>query len=158
MKKTELGGSNVDLPGYDFYSTMQLGTIDYFTWTIAELETLKFKEVCQSVLLDPVLFQASTDFYVNLEVWEALDPELQNRIEDRLQHRLMDIGLAIRDVDDRSIAASREYGVEFVVMSEADKARFLSLCDEDWDRLAALSPGCAEIIEINRAYMPFAGK
>ena len=71
---------------------------------------------------------------------------------------MLDIGLAIRDVADNSIAASMNYGVEFVVLSAADKARFFSLCDEDWDRLADLSPGCAEIIAINRAYMPFAGK
>jgi TRAP-type C4-dicarboxylate transport system substrate-binding protein len=148
---TKLGGVCVEVPGYDMYSAMKLGTIEWHGWTLAELETLGWKEVTKSVLLDPIMKIASNDIYLNLKAWQALSPDLQTKISDEVIHHTLDWGLEYHDYDLKAIAASKAYGVKMVTMSAADKAKFLDLCHQEWDTTFAkksdLSAQCVKIYE-----------
>ena len=150
---TQLGGICVDVPGYDMYSAMKLGTIEWHEWSVAELETLGWKEVTKSFVLQPILKPASNDIFVNLKAWEALGPELQKKIEDAVIHGLVDLGLEYRDTNAKALIAAEEYGVEMIRMSPADCARFKDLCVKDWDSIATISPRCAECIEIAKEWL-----
>ena len=44
------GAAPTEVPGFDMYSAMRLGTIDGFTWTVGELEAGNLKEVVKDVL------------------------------------------------------------------------------------------------------------
>ena len=154
----ELEGVSVDVPGYDMYSAMKLGTIEWHGWSVAELETLGWKEVTKSMVLDPPMKIASNNVYVNLEAWEALGPELQEKVDWAVIHGAVDWGLEYRDWNYEAIAASKEYGVEFIKFSAADKAKFIELCVKDWDRIAAISPRNAECVELAREWLRKIGR
>lgn len=155
---TELGAVCVAVPGYDMYSAMKLGTIDWYEWTIAELETLGWKEVVQSVLISPITMIGVNNTLVNREAWEAIGPELQQKIQSALIDNVMDLGLQKNEMDDKAIAAAKEYGVEIVEMSEADKARFIIVCAETWDYTAEMSPRAAESVRIAKEYLRSLGR
>lgn len=155
---TQLGGVCVEVPGYDMYSAMKLGTIEWHGWTVAELESMGYKEVTDTMVLDPILKIASNNIFVNKEAWDALDTELQDKISDAVIHGLVDLGLEYRDYNYEAIAAAKEYGVEFVEFSEADIAKYIDLCIADWDRVAEISPRTAECIEIAKDWMRKMGR
>jgi TRAP-type C4-dicarboxylate transport system substrate-binding protein len=155
---TELGGVCVEVPGYDMYTAMKLGNIEWHGWTLAELETLGWKEVTKSVVLDPILKIASNNVYVSLKAWQALSPELQDKINYAVTHSLLDWGLEYRDYNLKAIAASKEYGVEFVNFSAADKAKYVDLCVKSWDELAAKSPQNAQCVELTKEWLKKVGR
>ena len=154
---TKLGGICVDVPGYDMYSAMKLGTIDWHEWTIAELESLGWKEVTKTLLISPPTFVGSCNVFINLKAWEALDPELQKKIQTTVIDNLLEIGQKYVDENAKALEASKKYGVEFVKMSDADIAKFTQLCVEDWGNLAKINPRCAKAAEIVKAFVKSKG-
>lgn len=154
----KLGGVSVNVPGYDMYSAMKLGTIEWHGWSVAELEMMGWKEVTKSLVIDPPMKIAANNVYVNLEAWEALGPELQEKLNWAVIHASVDWGLEYRDENYKAIAASEEYGVEIIKFSAADKAKYIELCVEDWDRIAAMSPRNAECIELAKEWMRKIGR
>jgi TRAP-type C4-dicarboxylate transport system substrate-binding protein len=154
----QLGAVCVDVPGYDMYSAMKLGTIEWHGWSVAELETMGWKEVTKSLVLDPPMKIASDEVYVNQKAWDALSPDLQEKIDWAVQHGAVDWGLEYRDWNYKAIAASEAYGVEMIKFSAADKAKFEDLCVKDWDRIAAMSPENAQCIELTKEWMKKIGR
>jgi len=150
---TQLGGTCVEVPGFDMYSAMKLGTIDWHEWSIAELENLGWKEVTKTVLLSPITQMGAENVLINRKAWEAIGPELQKKIQSIVLKNVMDMGKAYVAENHKAIAASKKYGVEFIEMSEADKVRFYKLCVKDWDSIAELSPRCAKGIEIAKEFL-----
>jgi TRAP-type mannitol/chloroaromatic compound transport system substrate-binding protein len=155
---TKLGGVCVEVPGFDMYSAMRLGSIDWHEWTIAELETLGWKEVTKVVLVSPVTQVGACNTFVNLKAWEALGPELQEKIQSRVLAGMDDLARAYIEENNKAIAASKEYGVKFIEMSETDKARYTKLCVEDWASLGEKNPRCAKALEILKDWMRKKGR
>ncbi len=155
---TKLGAVCVEVPGYDMYTAMKLGNIEWHGWTLAELETLGWKEVTKSVVLDPILKIASNNIYVSSKAWQALGPELQEKLDWAVIHGLIDWGLEYRDWNYKAIAASKEYGVEFINMSAANKAKYIELCVEEWDVLATKSPRNAQCVELTKEWLRKIGR
>jgi TRAP-type C4-dicarboxylate transport system substrate-binding protein len=147
----KLGGAvSVPVPGWDMYSAMKLGIIDWFHWTIAELEGQNLKEVVKYCITDPVIFRPCDAIYVNQKAWDKLDPQMQARIEDYLANHIMQAGFAYSDADEAGAKKAMAYGVQFIKMDKAESDKFYEACYRDWERIAKMSPLCAKGIEIIR--------
>jgi len=154
----KLGGVCVNVPGYDMYTAMKLGAIEWHAWTIAELETMGWKEVTKSVVIDPPTLLPADVVYINPKAWNAIGAELQQKIEAQLRLKLMDLGLEYWDNDAKAILAAKKYGVEFIQLSSADKSKYQQYCVEDWDNLAASDPLAAEAIKIAKEFLRKMGR
>ena len=150
---TELGAVVVPIAGWDEYTAMKLGNIDFFNYTLGELESLKFYEVAQCVILEPPTTIATDDCFVNLEAWEAIGPELQNKIEMAVRAELMDMGMEYRKRNAHAIEIGEESGVKLVKFSAADIKRYEDLAIKDWDQIAALNSRAAELIDIAKDFV-----
>lgn len=155
---TKLGGVCVEVPGFDMYSAMKLGSIDWHEWTIAELETLGWKEVTKVVLASPATQMGVCNTFVNLKAWEALGTELQEKIQSTVLANLEDLSRAYDEENNKAITASKEYGVQFIEMSDADKARFTQLCAADWEGLGQTDARCAKAMAILKDWMKKKGR
>jgi len=155
---TKLGGVCVEVPGFDMYSAMKLGSIDWHEWTIAELETLGWKEVTKVVLASPATQMGVCNTFVNLKAWEALGTELQEKIQSTVLANLEDLSRAYDEENKKAITASKEYGVQFIEMSDADKARFTEVCAADWEGLGQTDARCTKAMAILKDWMKKKGR
>ena len=116
-----------------------------------------WKEVTKTLLISPPTFVGSCNVFINLKAWEALGPELQQKIQTTVIDNLLEIGQKYVDENTKALEASKKYGVEFVKMSDADVAKFTQLCVEDWGNLAKINPRCAKAAEIVKTFVKSKG-
>lgn len=150
---TELGAVVVPVAGWDEYTGMKLGNIDFFLYTIGELETLKFYEVAKSVILEPPSTMPTDDCFVNLKAWEAIGPELQNKIDMAVRAKLIDMALEYRKRNAHALETGEKNGVKLVKFSAADIKKYEDLSIKDWDRIAAMNSRAAQLIGIAKDFM-----
>jgi TRAP-type C4-dicarboxylate transport system substrate-binding protein len=155
---TQLGGVCVDVPGFDMYSAMKLGTIEWHAWTISEFETTGLKEVTKSAVLDPPTLLAADAVVINPKAWQSIGPDLQNKIEDQLIKNVKSLGQAYWDRDNSAIAAAEKYGVTFLKMSDSDAVKYQNLCVKEWDNFAAEGPWAAKNIVIGKEFLKKVGR
>ena len=154
---TKLGGICVDVPGYDMYTAMKLGTIDWHEWTIAELETLGWKEVTKTILISPPTSVGACNVFINLEAWEELGPQLQKKVQTMVIENLPKIAQKYVAENNKALEASKKYGVEFVKMSDADISKYTRLCVQQWDIMAKKNSRCAKAAEIVKSFVKSKG-
>lgn len=154
----KMGAAPVEVPGFDMYSAMKLGTTDFILWTLAELETSKLKEVVTHVVMDPVIYPCVEDIYVNEKAWESIGPELQTKVSNAVILAQWDLGWLYRHNDNKAIALAKEYGVKFVTMPTAEKAEYANLARGVWDDIAKKSPECAEAVQMVKDFAEFKGR
>ena len=150
---TEISGAvSVPVPGWDMYSAMKLGNIDWFQWTLAELESTKLKEVVKYVVIEPRIYLPNTAIYVNLKAWNKLGPELQNSINDYIEKNIIEVGFRYRDVEEDACQKAQAYGVKFIKMEKSEADKYYDACSKVWDNIAKMSPRCAKGIDIIRNF------
>jgi len=153
---TEFGASTVEVPGMDMYMAMKLGTIDGFTWTVGELEFYNYKEVVKYVM-QPRLLTPTTHILVNLDAWNALGPDLQMHIQDRIDAHIFELAKEYETYDAKSLAAAKAYGVQFVTLPPAEVSKMQAVASGFWDEVASMSPSAAKMIESYQAYLKYRG-
>lgn len=71
-----LGGEPVVLPGSEIYSALQTGIVDGASWPAAGMVSMKHYEVA-SYRLRPTFGTATQPVFINLDVWNTLEPDTQ---------------------------------------------------------------------------------
>lgn len=153
---TKLGASSTDVPGFDMYTAMKLGTIDGFTWTVTELEFASFKEVVKYVMW-PSLLTPSMHLIVNMDAWNALGPDLQRQIQSYVDAHIFELTQEFESYDTKSLAAAKEYGVQFTTLPSAEVTKLKAAAKEFWNEVAGMSSYSAKIIESYRAWLEYRG-
>lgn len=154
---TKFGAASTDVPGFDMYMAVKLGTIDGFVWTVAELEYFNFKEVVNYVMW-PSLLVPAMQLLVNMDAWNALGPDLQRQIQDHIDTYIFEaITEEFVRYDTTSLAAAEDYGVQFITLTPAEAAKLMAAADDFWDEVAGMSPYAAEMIESYRDWLEYRG-
>ncbi len=150
------GAAPTEVPDYDMYMATKLGTIDGFWWPYKGLKDYKHMEVVEYVML-PRLGAGGLHAVVSLDAWNALGPELQMRIQDRVDAHVYEAYAAIDEFTEIAMEEAKENGVQFITLSNADVARLSEASRAFWDEVAGLSPAAAEATEIYKAWMEYRG-
>ncbi|MHC5074392.1 MAG: TRAP transporter substrate-binding protein [Planctomycetota bacterium] len=153
----KFGASIVEVPGMDMYSAVKLGTIDGFAWTMGELEFGNFKEVVKYVM-QPRLATPGVHIIVNKRAWDKLGTELQKKIQNHLLANRVEVAKEYETYDEKSIKASKEYGVQFIEMPKAEVDKFKTAATEFWVEVEGLSPASGEMIKKYKAFLKSKGR
>lgn len=154
---SKFGAAITEVPGFDMYMALKLGTLDGFTWTVAELEYFNFKEVVKYVMW-PSLFTPSMHVILNMDDWNALGLKLQQRIQDHVDAHIFErIAGEFFNYDSKSLAEAEKYGVKFITLPPAEVAKLMAEANGFWDEVAGMSPYSAKMIETYRAWLKYRG-
>lgn len=152
----ELGVIPSEIPGWDLYTALKLGTLDGASYTNGELELSKHKEVVKYLMLPPMSI-ASCLAYVGMDTWNALGAELQKKIQDAADKAVIPLSEDCWNFEKEALAKAQEYGVKFIQLPDADVARLRELQQKNWAVMAAKSPLAAELVQIARDYVKSKG-
>lgn len=75
-----LGGSPVNMPGGEIYTSLQKGVVDGAAWSLTGAKDFKWYEVAD-YYAEPVFGQVGVMIFMNLEAWQGLSAEQQAVIE-----------------------------------------------------------------------------
>lgn len=149
---TAFGAVPTEVPGFDMYSAMRLGTIDGFTWTIGELEAGNFKEVVKNVM-QPKLLTPGTHLIINQDRWNELPVELQATIKTALEDAHLEIAAEYQTVDEQAVAAAKEHGVEFIELEAESVAAMEEASRSFWSEVESASPAAAQMVQAYRDFL-----
>jgi TRAP-type C4-dicarboxylate transport system substrate-binding protein len=128
-----IGGAPVTTIGGEYYTAMQRGTIDAGIMTTYSLESYKMWEVCDQVVNPPIFNSCWQPWFMNLNKWNELGPELQNLLIST--HREMETHfISYINVDDARIEKlARERGIEFYTLPLAEAEKMWKAVGPVWD-------------------------
>lgn len=143
-----MGAAPVTMSGGDMYMGMKLGTIDGYIYSMADLEGLALKEVTTNVMSPAGCAGAPCNIIFNLEKWNSMPQELQDKANQAMEDVFWDVTEAAAQRDEEAKAAAEEYGVTWVEVSEEDMQPFYEAGQKVLEDLAAKYPASAPGFEI----------
>ena len=138
------------LPWEDVAMAIETGMLDGLAWCgITEGHTVGWVDVCDYFLAQPISGGWMGAWFVSTESWEALPPHLQQlwRMSiDQMNYR--------RTVWYYWGEAYQSAHGDFIIttMPDEDWARVMAGKEPLYDRVAALSPRCARVVQIIREH------
>ncbi len=156
---TTLGVSTVHIPGSELYTALQRGTVDGAIYVAMGLSQMKFREVLDYIYYPP-FNKVITDVYIGQKAWNSLTPDLQKIVQESIDEILDEINEGHKTADafallncliDRSLKGAINF-------SDADVAKLRTIALQEWEKIAAKSPRCAEMIDIIKRFAKDKGK
>jgi TRAP-type C4-dicarboxylate transport system substrate-binding protein len=154
---TDFGAVPTEVPGFDVYTAMKLGTIEGHTWPLPGLREYNMVETSKYVMI-PALCSANLHVGVNMDAWNALGPDLQQKIQSRVDADWPAAWIQVYDREQEIVQEAKDAGVQFITLPPAELDRMKAAAKSYWDQVAAMSPACAEGVEIYKNYMASIGK
>ncbi|MFN2361867.1 MAG: TRAP transporter substrate-binding protein DctP [Marinobacter sp.] len=156
----EFGVSTVSLPGSDIFPALEKGTIDAadFVGPAVNYE-LGFSQVTDYIMFGPPgvmsIYQPVDlmDLTVNLRAWNALDPELQQLVEDEVRNYSQKHYLTIQERNIEAMAKFKEDGSTVTRLSQADMDEFRKAAIPIWFNWAGKNDDARAILDIQLEYM-----
>ena len=154
---TDLGAAPTEVPGFDMYMGMKLGTIDGFQWPVKGLKDYHMMEVVDYVMR-PYILASFVHMFCSMEAWNALGPDLQRQIQDHIDAHMFEAWKAVEDYTTQAVAeAEEEYGVQFITLPPEELAKMKAASRAYWEDVAASDPYAAEAIELYDAWLEHRG-
>lgn len=132
-----LGGAPVSIVGAEYYTAMQRGVVDAGIMPTYSLESYKMWEVADQVVTPPIFGCCFMFWFVNLNKWNELGPELQKLFFST--HREMESQFISYNADDdaRVEKIAKEKGVEFYTLPPSEQEKLFKAMENVWDEYIA---------------------
>lgn len=144
---SQYGVVQTDVPGFDFYMGLKLGTIDFVGTAESWVYDLKLWEVAGYYLL-PAFFAPIEPVIVNMDAWEALGPDLQQRIQDRVDAHFWETIPLQLEKDAEYRAECEANGIVYYTLSDEEQAKWAQAAQATWETLLAdANPAILEVLE-----------
>ena len=144
-------------PG-EVYMALKLGTIDGILFGPAELETMKLKEVVKFISLPALIEPLTLDWSMNMDSWNKLSPEMQAVYEKTMRANIKPMYEAIAKENEIGFQKAEEYGVQTIVLDDAEVVRMKKAARETWAQLAEKDKDSAEAISMLQDFLSRKGK
>ena len=156
----QFGVSTVSLPGSDIFPALEKGTIDAADYVGPAVNyELGFSQVTDYIMFgppgvmsiyQPVDLMALT---VNLRAWNALDPELQQLVEDEVRIYSQKHYLTIQKRNIEAMEKFKEDGSKVTRLSQEDLEKFRKAAIPIWFNWAGKNEDARAILDIQLEYM-----
>jgi len=153
----EFGATYTEVPGFDMYTAMQLGTIDGHTWSIHGLRYYNMVETTDYIM-EPPFLKAGIHVVVNLDEWNALGSDLQRQIQDHIDANIHEVYAEIDDLCAEIEVEAEAAGVQFITLPDDDVAEMKALAAAFWDEVAGASSLAAEAVQLYKDWLEAAGR
>jgi len=153
-----LGGSPSAIPLGETYQAMKLGTVDGWVAAAGLFEANKYNEVTKGFVLEPRPSSSIVNVIINKDAFNALPKDIQDILMRDSRYAGFAAATTWRNQNNYAIErAQREFGLKLYRWSDADQAKAIKMVQDTlWPKMAAASPGCAQLMDIimkqQRAY------
>ena len=156
----QFGVSTVSLPGSDIFPALEKGTIDAADYVGPAVNyELGFSQVTDYIMFGPPgvmsIYQPVDlmDLTVNLRAWNALDPELQQLVEDEVRIYSQKHYLTIQKRNIEAMEKFKEDGSKVTRLSQQDLEEFRKAAIPIWFNWAGKNEDARAILDIQLEYM-----
>ncbi|MDF1750173.1 MAG: TRAP transporter substrate-binding protein DctP [Alphaproteobacteria bacterium] len=134
-----LGGSPLNMPVSDVYTSLQRGTVDGAAWGLTGAADLKWYEIIK-YMADPAFGQVGVMIFMNLESWSALSPEKQAILLEAGKQLEIDAQAHFDKLQEEEYKFLLDKGMVLTSFSPAESAEFERLWAEGvWEVAAEVS-------------------
>jgi len=155
-----LGAKTTLLPGSEIFPALEKGTIDAADYVGPAVNyELGFSQVTDYIMFGPPgvmsIYQPVDlmDLTVNLRVWNALDPELQQLVEDEVRNYSQKHYLTIQKRNIEAMKKFKEEGDTVTRLSQSDLEEFRKAAIPIWFNWASKNEDARAILDIQLEYM-----
>jgi TRAP-type mannitol/chloroaromatic compound transport system substrate-binding protein len=156
----QFGVSTVSLPGSDIFPALEKGTIDAADYVGPAVNyELGFSQVTDYIMFGPPgvmsIYQPVDlmDLTINLRAWNALDPKLQQLVEDEVRIYSQKHYLTIQKRNIEAMVKFKADGDTVTRLSQADVDEFRKAAIPIWFNWANKNEDAKAILDIQLEYM-----
>lgn len=141
-----LGSANVGVS--EVYEAIQRGVIDGYPSPYKNIETFKWYEVTDYIILPPILSSNYMVTYVSLQAWNKLPKDLQDiilKVASEIEQETIE---GAKYLTEQSLKFAEENGVEVITLPDEEVQKLKESSQIVWDNFANMSENNARIVEI----------
>ncbi len=146
---TKLGGAPVNIPAGEIFMGLQTGVIDGYIQGIAGAKSAGTLALTRSYLFPTLSPIPNCVTGINMDAWNKLPANLQQRIERNWPLRGLEIAAqyTVEELHEVSIM-EKEYKAKPVYLSAEDMKELRRISQEIWQEAATKSPECKQLYDI----------
>lgn len=153
-----VGAVPVSIAGPEMYMAAQRGVVDGIAYPLWALESYKFKEVTNYILMDN-LGPLVVNFIVNMKVWNTLPKEYQQIIHRASVHAALLGIVGINAEDEVGLIRAEQYGLKTTKLTDSARAEWMKIAGGLWDDYAKeKGPQAIKELSIINDYLRAKGK
>jgi len=152
----DFGAVSTDVPGFDFYMGLKLGTIDGMYWSTDGIDFFHLYEVAKYVML-PSEDAPNTHTGVNQKAWDAIGPELQSRIQAAVDAYYWRQALGEQQRGIEGLAVGQQHGMKVINLAPAEQSKFVKASRKYWNDLEKMDPLAADAVNMYKEWMKYRG-
>jgi len=128
------GAEPITLPPSEIYLAMDRGTVDGFTWPVADAFTRYKWQQVSKYLIDQPMYRSGVSVNINQSVWDELPDDVKQIMLDAMaETQEWTRGWFQKNLDEQ-IAGMKEAGMEVVAISPEESEKWTNLAEEAlWD-------------------------
>lgn len=135
------GAESVTLPPSDVFLAVDRGTVDGFTWPIADGYTNYGWQDVTKYLVDQPMYRSGTGLAMNLDKWNELPEDLQAVVLDAVAKTQEWTRGWFEEKQGEQEAKMKEAGMGFLELSEGESARWTDVAQESlWEYFSTVIP------------------
>jgi TRAP-type C4-dicarboxylate transport system substrate-binding protein len=153
-----LGTAPVMIPVGDIYAALQRGTVDGCIMPSSYMIDAGYVEVVKYISNPPLVPVEIEQYWVNMDTWKKLGPELQQIVQDTFDAHSFFYALYSIRVDEMVERECMAKGVQYITLpaSEATKMEEMMMpVIKEWGKK---KPGCARLLELREAWSKVSSK
>jgi len=147
----DMGAAPINVAVAEQYEALMRGTLDATIYPIYTIETYKFHEVCKYLTLPGFVDPMPCYTLVSTKAWNALPPDLQQTVQKVAMEIEKESVIGSMKLTDSVLEFCGKRGVEIIHLNKAEFEKFRQSAMPLWEKFAAKSPACAELVRIIKA-------
>jgi TRAP-type transport system periplasmic protein len=148
-----LGAEPVWFDPGEVYMGLRLGTIDGIFFGVAELETMKLKEVVKYVMSPAPIDILVCDWVIGLRSWNKLTPAMQATYDEAMKNNVVDQYHRSMVSNNKGLEAGKAAGVQVIEIAESELPRFRAAAMKTWEELRKKDAMSAQAVKMVEDYL-----
>ncbi|WP_225027523.1 TRAP transporter substrate-binding protein [Xinfangfangia pollutisoli] len=118
------GAESITLPPSEIFLALDRGTVDAMTWPIADAYTRYGWQDVTKYLVDQPMYRSGGGLAMNLDKWNALEPEIQQILLDSVKETQLFAQTWFADNQDEQVGLMKAAGMEVITLDPAEAERW----------------------------------
>ncbi len=124
------GAEPITLPPSDIFLAIDRGTVDGFTWPVADGYTNNGWEEVTKFLVGQPMYRSGAGLAMNLGVWEKLSPEIQNILLEAVVEAQAFAKDWFHKNEQEQLEKMKAAGMQILSLGEEESARWSTVADD----------------------------
>jgi TRAP-type C4-dicarboxylate transport system substrate-binding protein len=125
-----VGGEPITLPPSEIYLAMDRGTVDGFSWPVADAFTRYNWQAVTKYMIDQPMYRSGGGLAMNLDKWNSLPTDVQEILLQAVKEtQEFSRGWFAKNQEEQ-VALMKEAGMEVLEISEEEAARWTGVANE----------------------------